>query len=399
MEILKAENIRVSYFSREGERKIVDDVSFSLYAGRSLAVLGGVGSGKSMLARAVCSLLPPDVKMAGGRCKTDKKLLFIPKDPTAFFQKDKTVGKQLDEKLLAPDLVARARLEEMLNLLLFSDFFLEDEILPTAEKLAANRPRGRSKSKARDRARYLLDKSNLTDDEADILAGRIAPLYLQKDESYLPSLRERYLAVAGIESGDVLNFKPAFLTMDSLKLLSLAFAAAERPDILVLDEPTSYVGAVDKESVMRAAERLKRIGVSLVVLTRHIDVAKRLCDDALVLYRGRALERGTAEEVFGSPVHEYVKALLRDEDILSLAGANTDDLDKKAGCPYAYSCRKAEGECRALPPRAFYLSPTHVTSCRRALLEGGKTEDFGTPFASDEGIVYASAGYKNNAEF
>lgn len=388
MEILKAKNLRVSSFSPDGEKKIIRDLSFSLEKGGSLAIIGGVGAGKTVTARALFGSLPEGLKVAGGRIffregegamKSSANgefmrahAAFVGKDPSAQFSDDRAVKRQLEDIFLMnpkPD-IREMRLKYAFKILC-DEYGCDGEEIRDSMHRAIDGINFTSAKKTAPAISSALGKGGLDARYCDVAAEKIASYCCRREEKFAEERVRDIALFVGISDPDVLKFRPSRLTMDALKLASVAQALLYKPEIIIFDEPLSYVGAVDKGAVESAIKKAGGLGIALLIFTREIRLAGRLADEVCVIYRGAICEKGRTEEVFSSPSHEYTRALLSEGDVLSLS-PNGDSFGahvKKAGCAYAYNCAAVKQICRDKAPVEIKYGKTHSVFCWSAYEE------------------------------
>lgn len=388
MEILKVENLKVSTFSPDGENKIIRDVSFSLNRGGSLAVIGGAGSGKTTVAKAVLGALDGGLIQVGGRIYfTDRTgavknsangefmrdgVVFVDKDPSADFDETKSVKRQLEEVFLKnpkPD-IRKMRLKYAYDVLK-DDFGCDGEKVKNFLHKAIDGINFTSVKKTAPVLSAVLVRGGLDLKYGDAAAEKIARYCCRSDESFAEERVKETAKFIGMANADVLKFKPSKLTMDCLKLASLALALLHKPDVMILDEPVSYVGAVDKEAVINALLKARELKITLLIFTRSLALSKALADDVCVIYRGARCEWGSTQEVFSSPSHEYTRALVNGGDILSLSpkGDSFGSYGRKAGCPYAYNCAAVKDVCKNKIPVEIRYGKNHGVCCWSAYEE------------------------------
>ena len=92
----------------------------------------------------------------------------------------------------------------------------------------------------------------------------------------------------------------------------IAMALACEPDILIADEPTTALDVTIQAQILELMQDLqKKLGMAIIIVTHDLGVIADMCDEIIVMYGGRVCERGTAEDIFYRPHHEYTKGLLR----------------------------------------------------------------------------------------
>ena len=92
----------------------------------------------------------------------------------------------------------------------------------------------------------------------------------------------------------------------------IAMALACEPDILIADEPTTALDVTIQAQILELMQDLqKKMGMAIIMVTHDLGVIASMCDEIIVMYGGRVCERGTADDIFYRPAHEYTKGLLR----------------------------------------------------------------------------------------
>ncbi len=230
----------------------LDDVSFSLHAGRSLGVVGESGSGKSTLARLVMALERPS---AG-------QVLFEGRDLHA----------------LAADELRAARAQFQM---VFQD--------PVAS----------------------------LDPRRSVLQTVAEPLALLRGKAHVASAaRRRELAAealdaVGLHAGDLARYPHEF-SGGQRQRIAIARALITRPKLIVADEPVSALDVSVQAQVLNLLQDLQAaFGLSYLFISHDLAVVDHLCDEVLVLQRGRIVERGSPEALFSAPQHPYTRQLLQ----------------------------------------------------------------------------------------
>src|SRR5207253_3516949 len=143
----------------------------------------------------------------------------------------------------------------------------------------------------------------------------------------------------------------------------IAMAIAAGPDVLIADEPTTALDVTTQARIMELLAELVEEGqLAVLLITHDLGLAASFCDDVQVMYAGRIVERGAADELFRHPVHPYSEALLesicrldRDvhERIAAIPGQPPLPGQLPSGCPFHPRCRYAAPVCaEELPPSA-----------------------------------------------
>jgi peptide/nickel transport system ATP-binding protein len=292
--LLEVRNLTIEIASGEPGRWLpaVEDVSFSVNAGETLALVGESGSGKTLLSRSVLDLLPEGARRSGdvlfgGRALTGltdrewsgvrgRKIALVFQEPGAALDPVRTIGAHL------------------------------------AEALAGSRSGGH----VRERSRALLSE----------------------------------VAFADPERG--LDEYPHRLSGGQRQRACLAIALAAEPALLVADEPTASLDATVAADVLDLLDRLRRDRrLGMILVTHDLATAARRADRALVLYAGRVVEEGPAAAVLADPAHPYTRALVACVPRLSQAGSRGERLPAIPGAVPPLGERPARGQACAFVPR------------------------------------------------
>jgi peptide/nickel transport system ATP-binding protein len=156
----------------------------------------------------------------------------------------------------------------------------------------------------------------------------------------------------------------------------IAMALACRPKLIVADEPTTALDVMVQAQILDLlADLVKELGVGLLIISHDLSVLSSVCDRMAVMYAGRIIETGTAEQVFSDPLHPYARALSgafpRVGDPAAryapagLAGDPPDPRDLPPGCPFHPRCPKAVEECRTEEPPLLDFEGGRQAACIR----------------------------------
>ncbi|HSL87574.1 MAG TPA: ABC transporter ATP-binding protein, partial [Bacteroidales bacterium] len=152
----------------------------------------------------------------------------------------------------------------------------------------------------------------------------------------------------------------------------IAMALACEPDILIADEPTTALDVTIQAQILELMQELQgRLGMAIILVTHDLGVIAEMCDEIIVLYGGRVCERGTADDIFYDPSHEYTKGLLNSipsitrikERLKPIAGTPINILNMPLGCAFASRCDSAMKVCLTVVPEELTLSDTHKAAC------------------------------------
>jgi oligopeptide/dipeptide ABC transporter ATP-binding protein len=326
--ILRVENLETSFRTEQGTVKAVDGVSFELKKGKTLGIVGESGSGKSVTNLSVLRLIQtPPGRITGG------KVLFDGKDLVSAPEEEVRVLRGRNISMIFQDPLTS------LNPLLTVSYQIE-------EALRLHHRMG--KREAREKALELLKLIGIPDPE------RRAKEY---PHQFSGGMRQRVM---------------------------IAMALSCRPDILIADEPTTALDVTIQAQILDLIRSLSaENGTSVILITHDLGVVAGMCDEVCVMYAGRVVERGTADELFYEPKHPYTAGLLASiprvgrrgrERLHSIPGSPPSLVDLGDGCPFQPRCEKALAVCaRAAPPETpLPGSPGRTVRC---WLHEGRTEE------------------------
>ena len=299
-------------FRSRGEAvKALVAVSLTLEAGETLGLVGESGSGKTTLARALLGLIPPD----------DGSVI------------------TLDDKPLGAD--ARRRPRDQLKAL---------QIVFQNPDSALNR---------RHTVRRLISQplSRLAGLSGSRLRERLIDLVrsVRMEERHLP-------------------LRPSQLSGGLKQRVAIARAFAGGPRVVVCDEPTSALDVSVQAAILNLLVDLQaKEQVTYLFISHDLGLVRYLSDRIAVLYLGRVMEIGPAEDVFGGPHHPYTEALLsavpsldgQHPDRIRLEGEIPSAADPPSGCVFHTRCPRklSTGECESTEPPLREVAPGHFMSC------------------------------------
>ncbi len=172
----------------------------------------------------------------------------------------------------------------------------------------------------------------------------------------------------------LLDRYPAQLSGGQLQRVCIGRALATKPDLLVLDEPTSSLDVSVRAGILQLLDTLRReTGVAMLFISHDLETIHALCDRVVVLYLGCEVESGPVDAVFKNPAHPYTQALLSaqlsaDPTVKTqrqqLQGEIPSPLAAPPGCPFSTRCPIHEARCDSgLPPLRADVSGAHMARC------------------------------------
>ena len=301
--------IRKGLFKRTvGHVKAVDGVSLTIHSGRTLALVGESGCGKTTAGKALLRLIPP----------THGRVVFAGRDLSA-------LSRQALRK-------SRGAMQ-----IIFQDPY------------GSLNPRMRT---------------------ADILAEGMRSLGVGRDEKDRMYRMAELLEQVGLPLEALARYPHEF-SGGQRQRIAIARALAVEPKLIVCDEPTSALDVSVQAQILNLLKSLQdRLGIAYLFITHNISIVEYLAHEVAVMYLGRIVERGTAEEVLGNPMHPYTQALLSavptvegKREIMRLSGELPSPAHPPAGCHFHPRCPKATAECRETYPEAVQLVRGRTVNC------------------------------------
>jgi oligopeptide transport system ATP-binding protein len=152
----------------------------------------------------------------------------------------------------------------------------------------------------------------------------------------------------------------------------IAMALCCEPDVLIADEPTTALDVTIQAQILELMQDLqKQLGMAIIMVTHDLGVIASMCDEIMVMYGGRVCERGTADDIFYHPAHEYTKGLLRsiprhdnmDEKLVPIGGTPINLLNMPEGCAFCPRCDEAMKICLTEKPEEVKVGEGHTAAC------------------------------------
>jgi peptide/nickel transport system permease protein len=349
--VLAVRDLRVTVPGPRGAIVLVSGMSFDLRPGRTLAIVGESGCGKSVTARALLGVAPPGGRVDGSirLCRPGGRPPGArPMAETAIVSGGRTTAARDDgQPAVRPAGVelAGAREAQWQAVRGRRIAFVGQEPMsgldPTQTVGAAlgevvRAYTGCGRKQAKERALALLRRVKLDDPE------RVAKLY------------------------------PHQVSGGMAQRVTIARALAGDPEILVADEPTTALDVTIQADILALLRSLQLTsGIAVLLVTHDWGVVAGIADDVLVMYAGQAVERSAAEDVFCAPRHPYTEALLRSDPHATLpgralpviAGTVPPPGQWPAGCRFAGRCGYVTADCTAAEPALTSSEPGHEARC------------------------------------
>ena len=315
--LLEIENLRTQFFTAAGTVRAVDGVSYGVEAGQVVALVGESGCGKSVTALSILRLIPdPPGRIVGGSIRFKGTDLLTLSDAEIRAVRGRRIAMVFQEPMtsLNPVLTIGLQLTETLRHHL---------------RLA--------KKPAEARAVELLKTVGIPDPERRL---------------------KQY---------------PHHLSGGMRQRVMIAMALCCEPDLIIADEPTTALDVTIQAQILELMKDLtKRLGVALIIITHNLGVVARYADRVNVMYAGKIIESGSAEEIYHDPSHPYTVGLLnsvprldrpRKAKLDPIEGQPPDLSRLDDGCAFRPRCRYAVERCATEIPALEAVRGGHLSAC------------------------------------
>ena len=313
--LLSVKDLHTSFTTDHGEVQAVNGVSFNLDAGKVLGIVGESGSGKSVTAYSIMQILADNGRITSG------EILYKGEDISRWGE-----SKMQDFRGKCCSIIFQDPMTSLNPVFTIGSQIAEAVLLHTKS----------SKHEAMAKALEMLK-----------LVGINEPEKRLKQYPYELSggMRQRVM---------------------------IAMALACEPDILIADEPTTALDVTIQAQILELMQNLQqKLGMAIIMVTHDLGVIAEMCDEIVVMYGGRFCERGTADEIFYNPRHEYTRGLLRSipnitnmkERLVPISGTPINMLNMPKGCAFCARCDKAMKICLEQVPEERIINESHRASC------------------------------------
>jgi len=329
--LLSVRDLKTYFYQDEGMVKAVDGVSFDLYSGGTLGIVGESGCGKSVTARSILGIVDRPGRIVDGEIRFRRQavtrvgdanrvvdlaklppngpdirairgaeIALIFQEPMSSFSPVHTIGSQIDEAIMLHQQVDRRRARE--------------KTIEMLRRVGVSSPEQR------------------VDQLSNQLSG---------------GLRQRAM---------------------------IAMALSCHPTLLIADEPTTALDVTTQSQILDLMRQLQREdGMAIMLITHDLGVVAEMATDVAVMYLGRVVEQAPVDEIFHAPRHPYTQGLLRSiprmrsrsrERLNPIAGVVPHPYDRPTGCPFHPRCPQfMPGRCDAEEPTLQPVGDKHTVSC------------------------------------
>lgn len=331
--LVKIKDLSVSYFTYAGEVQSVRGVSFDVERGKTTAIVGESGCGKSVTSKTLLGLIEKP-----GVIKEGSQILYEGKSILDFGEKEwlRFRGKECS--------------------MIFQDALVSLNPTMTVGKQIME---------------------NLQNHNEDHLS--------------LPQIQERaqeMLDLVGIpDSKACMGKYPHELSGGMRQRVMIAAALITNPKLLIADEPTTSLDVTIQAQILELmAELQKKMGMAIIMITHDLGVVADMADEIVVMYAGKIVEKGSSEDIFYHPQHPYTWALMNSvprldldnkKQLVTIEGSIPDMIHPPKGCAFCSRCPYAMNICAEYEPEITDLGNGHQAAC---WLKDPRADVSGVPF-------------------
>lgn len=317
--LVNVKDLSVSYFTYAGEVQSVRGVSFDIESGKTTALVGESGCGKSVTSKALMGLIERP-----GVVKEGSQIFYEGKNILDFKEKE-----WLDFRGKECSMIFQDALVSLNPTMMIGKQIMENLENHNHEKL--------SKTEIRKRAQQMLELVGIPD----------APACLDKYPHELSGgMRQRVM---------------------------IATALITNPKLLIADEPTTALDVTIQAQILELMKQLqKKLGMAIIMITHDLGVVADMADEIIVMYAGKIVEKGSNEEIFYNPRHPYTWALMNSvprldldnkEQLVTIEGTIPDMIHPPKGCAFCSRCPYAMNICAEYSPETIELKGGHQVAC------------------------------------
>ena len=321
---LEIDDLHAYFYTDVGTVKAVDGVSFEVPIGKTVGVVGESGCGKSVTSLSIMQLLQrPQGQIVSGeiRMNLGEKAVDIAKTPIEAMQhiRGNQISMIFQEPMTSLNPVFRIGAQV-------------DEVL------ALHNEEHRTKEQIKARTIELLEMVGIAN------------------------------------SKGVYNMFPHELSGGMRQRVVIAMALACNPRLIIADEPTTALDVTIQAQILDLLRQLKdQINSSIMLITHDLGVIAEMADYVVVMYAGRVVEKGTAQEIFSNPCHPYTIGLMASKPVVgkkvdmlySIPGKVPNPVNMPDYCYFKDRCEKCVAACDGEYPHEISISPTHKVTCYR----------------------------------
>lgn len=316
--LLEVKNLVVSYFTYAGEVQSVRNVSFDIEKGKTTAIVGESGCGKTVTAKTLMGLIHKP-----GKIKEGSQIIFEGRDLTNFTTKEWNEYRGKKSTMIFQDALVSLNPTMKIGKQIIENLDNHDKTLSKEEK--------------EKRAVEILEMVEIPD------------------------------------AKNCLKKYPHELSGGMRQRVMIAIALVTHPQLLIADEPTTALDVTIQAQIVELMKRLQdKMGMSIILITHDLGVVADIADEIIVMYAGKIVEKGTCREIFYEPQHPYTWALLKSvpridyeekQRLVTIEGNVADMTNPPKGCAFYRRCPYAMNICKECEPQKCVKSDGHEVTC------------------------------------
>ena len=322
--VVEFDNVCTFFFTEVGTVKAVDGISFDVPKNSTVGVVGESGCGKSVTSLSLMQLLQrPTGQVVGGEIRFKKN------DGTAY------------NIVNTPNSIMEQIRGNKMSMIFQEPMTSLNPVFRIGEQV----------------------------DEAIILHNP------EMSEEEVKKRTLELLDMVGIANKEgVYSMYPHELSGGMRQRVMIAIALACKPELIIADEPTTALDVTIQAQILDLLENLKKkIGSSIMLITHDLGVVAGMADYVVVMYAGRVIEKGTADDIFHHPAHPYTIGLMKSkpvvgkkvEELYNIPGSVPNPVNMPNYCYFRDRCEMQCDMCSGKYPPSIRISDTHVVSCYR----------------------------------
>ena len=322
--VVEFDNVCTFFFTEVGTVKAVDGISFDVPKNSTVGVVGESGCGKSVTSLSLMQLLQrPTGQVVGGEIRFNKN------DGTAY------------NIVNTPNSIMEQIRGNKMSMIFQEPMTSLNPVFRIGEQV----------------------------DQAIILHNP------EMSEEEVKKRTLELLDMVGIANKEgVYSMYPHELSGGMRQRVMIAIALACKPELIIADEPTTALDVTIQAQILDLLENLKKkIGSSIMLITHDLGVVAGMADYVVVMYAGRVIEKGTADDIFHHPAHPYTIGLMKSkpvvgkkvEELYNIPGSVPNPVNMPNYCYFRDRCEMQCDMCSGKYPPSIRISDTHVVSCYR----------------------------------
>ncbi|MBN1520842.1 MAG: ABC transporter ATP-binding protein [Spirochaetales bacterium] len=319
--ILEVKNLKLYYHTNKGAVKALDDVTFDLYKGETLGLVGESGCGKTTTGVALLRMPSPP-----GRIEEGSQIILDGRDIMPLTERQIRKDVRWEEVAMV--------FQGAMNCLT-PVYTIGKQMMETLQE------------------------------------------HREMEKKQAEELIKEYLSLVGLPP-EVMGRYPHELSGGMKQRIVIATALFLKPKVVILDEPTTALDVIVQAQIINLLKKLKKtFDLSFIFITHDLSLEAEVSDRICVMYAGKIAELGTNQQIYGKqgPMHPYTEKLLQATPLLRkkveslsfIPGAPPDLIDPPTGCRFHPRCHKVMDRCKVEEPPLIEVEPGHMVACWRCV--------------------------------